>query len=207
MPFPRFYPILDTAALGRHGLPALSAAEALLEAGVRILQFRHKGHYGRSVFADAEAIAAACRQAGCTLVVNDRADIAALLDAGLHVGQDDLPPGHARRVNGARMLGFSTHNEAQFRAALHEPIDYIAFGPIFETASKENPDPVVGLGQLRVLRELTDRPLVAIGGITLANVAEAFAAGTDSVAVIGGLFAGGSGRDAVRRSAEEWLRR
>jgi thiamine-phosphate pyrophosphorylase len=204
---PRFYPVLDTAALSACNLAPLEAARGLLDRGARILQLRHKGHYTRAAFDAAERIAEACAAAGALFVVNDRADIARLLGAALHLGQDDLPPGAARTVvGGEALIGFSTHNEAQLRASRDEPVDYVALGPIFGTASKENPDPVVGARELRRLRPLTDRPLVAIGGITRANAAEVLDAGADAVAVIGDLLRDVHDRIALRTRAEEWLR-
>jgi thiamine-phosphate pyrophosphorylase len=123
------------------------------------------------------------------MVTNDRADLAKLFGAALHLGQDDLLPSVARRVIGPdAMVGFSTHNETQLRAAADEPADYLALGPIFGTATKENPDPTVGLAELRRLRPISNRPLVAIGGITRANALQTLEAGADSVAVIGDLF-------------------
>ena len=160
--------------------------------------------YSRDAFADLERIAALCHRAGVTLVVNDRADLARLVGASLHLGQDDLPPAAARRVLGETgAIGFSTHNETQLRAAAAEPVDYIALGPIFGTASKENPDPVVGLGELRRLRPLSSRPLVAIGGITRANALSVIEAGADAVAVIGDLF---PTEGSIGARAEEWLK-
>ena len=207
MPLPRLYPILDTATLARLGCPVEAAAEAMLAGGARILQLRHKGHFSRRVFEQAEQVAAACRRAGALFIVNDRADIALLLDAGLHVGQDDLQPRDARRLLGPqRLLGFSTHNEAQFVAALAEPADYLAFGPIFPTASKEHPDPVVGLDLLRRVRPRTDRPLVAIGGLTRYNALEVLAAGADSVAIIGDLYPEPCTPETLRARMEEWQR-
>ena len=129
-----------------------------------------------------------CHACRVPLVVNDRADMARLVDAGLHLGQDDLPPSAARGILGTAMLGFSTHNQAQLRAAANQPADYLALGPIFGTVSKQNPDPVVGLEGLRQGRPLTLRPLVAIGGITRENARAVLHAGADSVAVIGDLF-------------------
>jgi thiamine-phosphate pyrophosphorylase len=124
-----------------------------------------------------------------------------LLDAAVHVGQDDIPPRETRRIAGAnRIVGFSTHNQLQLAAARAEPIDYVALGPIFGTASKRNPDPQVGLGELRRLKPLADVPLVAIGGINRGNAHEVWAAGADSIAVVGDLYPD------VRRSAEEWLK-
>ncbi len=204
---PRFYPILDTAALERSGCRLEDAAGALLEAGARIVQLRHKGHFSRSMFETAEAIAALCRTAGAQLIVNDRADIALLLDAqGLHIGQDDLSPAAARRLIGSgRMLGYSTHNSAQLLAAAGEPCDYVALGPIFHTGSKLNPDPVVGLAGLERLAKTVTRPLVAIGGITPATAPEVYAAGAASIAVIGDLYAGPCTAASITERARRWL--
>jgi thiamine-phosphate pyrophosphorylase len=188
MRFPSFYPILDTGTAARLGVDPVHAAAAILEAGARVLQFRHKGFFSRDVFEQARRIAALCRETDALFVIDDRADVARLLNAGLHLGQDDLSPSDARRVVGEATIGFSTHNEAQLRAAAGEKVDYLAIGPIFGTSSKANPDPVVGLDELRRLRALTDRPLIAIGGITRANALNVIEAGADSVAVIGDLF-------------------
>jgi thiamine-phosphate pyrophosphorylase len=200
---PKFYPILDAEVAARHRVDLAYAAEQILAGGARILQFRNKGFFSREVFAAMQRIAELCRAAGAQFVVNDRADLACLLGAALHLGQDDLPPAAARRVTGAAtVIGFSTHNESQLRAAADEPADYLALGPIFGTASKLNPDPVVGLAELRRLRGLTNRPLVAIGGITRANARDAFAAGADSVAVIGDLFPEDGN---LRARTQEWV--
>ena len=153
MILPRFYPILDTDVALRNGIDPVSAAKQILDAGAEILQFRHKGFLSREAFAWLERIAELAQAAGATLVVNDRADLAKLFGAALHLGQDDLLPSIARRVVGPdAMVGFSTHNEAQLRAACAEPADYLALGPIFGTVTKENPDPTVGLDELRRLR-------------------------------------------------------
>jgi thiamine-phosphate pyrophosphorylase len=179
MKLPAFYPIIGDVA----------AAEALLDAGARILQFRHKSFFSRQAFEEASRIAELCRHAGALFVVNDRADIAKLLDAALHVGQDDLAPADARRIlPSPGIIGFSTHNEQQLLAGILEPVDYLAIGPIFPTRSKLNPDPIVGLDRLRALRALTQKPLVAIGGITRELAPQVFEAGADSVAVISDLF-------------------
>lgn len=186
---PAFYPILDTAILGPAGLDLLQACRSLLSAGAQILQLRHKGHFSRQLFDQAEQMAAQCREAGALFVANDRADVAALLGCALHLGQEDITPAGARKIlPSLAVIGFSTHNEAQVRLAADEPVDYLAFGPIFRTGSKENPDPVTGLGELRRIRALTQRPLVAIGGITLENAGEVLGAGADSVAVISGFL-------------------
>lgn len=189
MVLPRFYPILDTDVARRHNVDPVRAAEQILGQGARIIQFRHKGFLSEEAYYWLDMIATLSRATGAMLVVNDRADLAKLFGAALHLGQDDLPPAAARRVIGPdAMVGFSTHNEAQLRAACAKPVDYLALGPIFGTVTKENPDPTVGLDELRRLRPVSDRPLVAIGGITRANARQVLDAGADSVAVIGDLF-------------------
>jgi thiamine-phosphate pyrophosphorylase len=200
-----FYPILDTEACARRGVGPVAAAARILEAGAGLLQFRHKGFFSREVFEQAREIAALCRDADDVMfVINDRADVAGLLGAGLHVGQDDLSPADARRLVGDDcFVGCSTHNEEQLRAAEGQPADYLALGPIFGTASKLNHDPVVGLAELRRLRGLTNRPLVAIGGITRSNARSVIEAGADSLAVIGDLFPEDGD---IRGRAEEWIR-
>lgn len=208
--FPRLYPILDTALLAGRSCAIEPAAEAMLEGGAGILQFRHKGYFSRAVFEQAERVAELCRRAGALFIVDDRADIALLLDAGLHVGQDDLPPGDARRLLGpGRVLGFSTHDQGQFTAALDEPLDYMAFGPIFPTRSKDSPDPVVGLEPLPELAKQAHqrrRPLVAIGGITRENAPQVLAAGADSLAVISDLLPETCTFQSLRARMEEWQR-
>lgn len=203
---PRVYPILDTVTLARIGFDPLHAAAAFLEGGARILQFRHKTFWSRDVFSQAEQIAALCQEAGAVFIVNDRADYAQVLGAGLHLGQDDLLPGDARTVVGqSAMIGFSTHNPEQMRAAASEAVDYVAFGPVFTTASKERPDPMVGLAGLQTVRALTARPLVAIGGITRENAHECWRAGADSVAIIAGMLPQPCTQLAIRVRMSEWL--
>jgi len=203
MRFKSFYPILDTGTAARRRIDPVQAAARILEGGAGLVQFRHKGFFSREVFRQAREIASLCRNSGAQFIINDRADIAKLLDAGLHLGQDDLSPSDARLVLGSRAtLGFSSHNEAQLRAAAAEPVDYVALGPIFGTSTKLNPDPVVGLDELRRLRSLTIRPLVAIGGITRANAHSVLDAGADSVAVISDLFPEDGN---IRRRVEEWI--
>ena len=136
------------------------------------------------------------------LIMNDRADLclAAGFD-GVHVGQDDLSPEGARRIVGPeRIVGVSTHNPEQLKLAATSPVDYIAYGPIFATSAKTNPDPVVGIDGLRAVRALTRKHLVAIGGITRANVRAVIEAGADSAAVISDLV------QEPRRAAKECLR-
>lgn len=205
-PLPRVYPIVDTATMERLGFDPAHAAAALLEGGAQILQFRHKGFWSREIFAQAEQIAALCRDASASFIVNDRADYAGLLHAGLHLGQEDLLPADARSVIGnAPIIGFSTHNPDQMRAAESEPVDYVAFGPVFTTASKDRPDPTVGPEGLRTVRALTRKPLVAIGGITRANATICWNAGADSVAIIADILPTPCTQRAIRDRMAEWL--
>ena len=203
---PRLYAILeaswfaDTAAL-------LVAAEELVTAGVSLIQYRNKSGDAREMLNQALELRRRSRTTASAphiprLVMNDRADLclAAEFD-GVHVGQDDLSPESARKIIGRdRWLGVSTHNPDQVAEADRTSADYIAIGPVFATASKVNPDPVIGLAGIRRARQLTRKPLVAIGGITRGNCRSVIEAGADSVAVISDLI-----RD-PRKSAEEFLR-
>jgi thiamine-phosphate pyrophosphorylase len=183
-----------------------AAAQALLDAGAQLLQIRWKEHFSRSLFEQAETITNMCRRVNATLVINDRADIALLLGCGLHLGQDDLPPESARQIVGSdAMVGFSTHNAVQFRAGDQEPVDYLAIGPIFETSSKVNPDPVVGIPKLNELRGFTSKPVVAIGGITRENARQVWNAGADSIAVIGGMYPEECTPAAIKNRFKAWM--
>jgi thiamine-phosphate pyrophosphorylase len=205
MKLPLIYPILDTELLQRRGVSAEVAASAFLDGGARILQFRHKAHWTTETFDLARSVARLCRQAGAQLIINDRVDFALLLHAGLHLGQDDLPPRDARKLLGAdAIIGFSTHNAGQFRSAGEEPVGYVALGPMFPTSSKRNPDPVVGLEELRLCRSLLDKPIVAIGGITLENAADVLRAGADSLAIVSGMLPESAAPRSFRERMEEW---
>lgn len=206
MSLPRLYPILDTAALERVGVPLLEAAIGMIEAGAHILQLRHKGHFSRDLFETAAHLAVLCEQGRIGFVINDRVDMAKLLNAHVHLGQDDLLPVFARQLSGAdTIIGLSTHNREQLMAANAEPVDYHALGPIFATGSKADPDPVVGLEALEEWRPLSKRPVVAIGGITIANASQVLRAGADAVAVISGLIPESPNRKSIRERTEEWL--
>jgi thiamine-phosphate pyrophosphorylase len=173
-----------------------------MDGGAEIVQIRHKGFWS----AEFLRVAREVRSLIPELIINDRADVAAMLGAGIHVGQDDLPASEARRICGSAVVGLSTHNDEQASAADLEPVDYVAIGPVFPTASKANPDPVVGLEGLRRVRSLTRKPLVAIGGITRSNAVAVLEAGADSVAVIGDLYPADRSAAALRSRVEEWLR-
>jgi len=202
---PPVYPILDATTLAHRGISPELAAEAFLEAGAQILQFRHKAPWTRETYSTAQTLAQLCAQAKVPFVINDRADYAALLNSALHLGQDDLPPADARRIVGrTTLIGFSTHNEAQMIAAENEAVNYVAFGPVFPTISKENPDPTTGLHRLRTIRTLTTRPLVAIGGITRDNAISCWNAGADSVAVIADMLPLSCTMQTLRDRMTEW---
>ncbi|MGA8366610.1 MAG: thiamine phosphate synthase [Candidatus Acidiferrales bacterium] len=181
--FPALYAILDPSAGGKTSLPL---ALELADAGVCLIQLRDKRASARELQARAMEFAEKLSPRGMRLIVNDRADIAAIAGAGgVHVGQEDLPVEEARRICGpSSWVGVSTHNLDQLREAAGTSADYIAVGPIFPTGTKENADRVVGIEFLRAARGLTRKPIVAIGGITLERAADVFRAGADSVAVI-----------------------
>ncbi len=191
--FPSFYPILDGGILSadpeiRRG-ELLRLVRRVVDAGATILQYRNKTGSDEQVRDDARWIR---NGAGPdpTLILNDRVHLVeqAGFD-GAHVGQEDLAPQEARRILGpGRVLGVSTHNPEQIAEADQAAVDYIAVGPVFATRSKENPDPVIGLEGVRAARRLTQRPLVAIGGITAENARSVIEAGADSVAVISAVF-------------------
>ncbi|HEV2233455.1 MAG TPA: thiamine phosphate synthase [Terriglobia bacterium] len=187
-PFPRLYAIIDPVQTGQHSPAAVT--EVLLAAGVRLIQYRDKRATSHELLQTCRQIADLVREAQGVFIVNDRADVARAVDAdGVHLGQDDLPVELARRVLSAgKWVGCSTHILAQVIEAENSSADYIAFGPVFPTHSKENPDPVVGVEGLRKARQATRKPLVAIGGISAENARAAIEAGADSVAVISDLL-------------------
>ena len=198
MKLPRVYPILDAESLERREIPLETAAAAFLEGGAGILQIRQKRHWSRDFLARARLVARLCRESGTPLIVDDRADFALLLE-------DDLAPRDARKLIGSQAaLGYSSHNLAQLAAAGGEPVDYVAIGPVFATASKRNPDPLVGVEEIRRCRHLLEKPLVAIGGITLENARDVWAAGADSVALIGALLPEAATARGLRERMEEW---
>jgi thiamine-phosphate pyrophosphorylase len=196
--FPSLYAIVDPAFTQ---MPPVEFARKLADAGVELVQLRDKNATARKIAAEAAELVGQLSAKGVRVIVNDRPDIAAMVGAGgVHVGQEDLPVEEARRVCGpSRWVGISTHNLDQFREACATSADYIAVGPIFPTAAKENPDPVVGIDFVRTVRRLTSKPIVAIGGITAESAAEVFRAGADSVAVIRDLL---SAQDPAARARQ-----
>jgi thiamine-phosphate pyrophosphorylase len=180
---PRLYVILDAALLT---IPEKDCARSLVNAGVRLIQYRNKNASARQLFVTSRELSAFLNPLNARFIVNDRADVAALVDAGgVHLGRDDIGVEEAREVVAeGKWVGVSTHNAEQFRLAAKTSADYIAVGPIFATASKENPDPVVGMEFVRQARAMSGKPIVAIGGITLERASKLIDAGADSVAVI-----------------------
>jgi thiamine-phosphate pyrophosphorylase len=192
---PRLYAILDVDVARRLGHDPLTVTDAWLRAGVRLIQLRAKGLESGALLELADRLLLAVHPAGARLIVNDRADIARMADAGgVHVGQEDLSPAAARDIVGpGRWVGLSTHDEVQVRAALREPIDYLAIGPVFETTTKAAAGPVVGLAGVERAAALAGAagvPVVAIGGITLVEAPRVLAAGAAAVAVITDLLTG-----------------
>jgi thiamine-phosphate pyrophosphorylase len=175
--------ILDAALLT---VPEIECAQRLAAAGVRLLQYRNKRASARELFESSKWLSSLLVPQGVTFLVNDRADVASAAEAsGVHVGQEDLGVEAARSViREGKLLGVSTHNLEQFKDAAATSADYVAVGPVFSTSTKANPDPIVGIELIRRVRPLTDKPIVAIGGITLERAAEVIQAGADSVAVI-----------------------
>ena len=197
---PRLYAIID-AAFFPDATALLAFARELSAAGVTLFQYRNKAGNARQMLSQARELRRQLQ--GARLIMNDRADLCLAAGfEGVHVGQEDLSVEGARRVLGAQLwIGVSTHVPEQIEAAAATSADYVAVGPVFATSSKANPDPVIGLQGVRVARNLTRKPLVAIGGITCENCRQVLQAGADAVAVISDLM------DTPRKSAEEFLRR
>jgi thiamine-phosphate pyrophosphorylase len=197
---PRLYAIVDAAFFPTPNDLAVYV-EQLKQGGCTLVQYRDKSGSARVTLNQARELKKLLGGA-VKLIMNDRADLCLAADFdGVHVGQDDLSPESVRRIIGPdRWLGVSTHNPEQLRQADLTSADYLAVGPVFATSSKQKPDTVVGLDGVRRARQLTRKPLVAIGGITRAKAASVIEAGADAVAVISDLI-----RD-PRKSAEEFFR-
>jgi len=193
MLLPKIYPITDT------GLADLSHAEqtkALVNGGATIVQLREKHASSFDYYEAARETLQHTENDDVKIIINDRVDIALAVNAhGVHLGQDDLSPAHARDILGENaVIGLSTHSVEQALDAMDPPIDYIAIGPVFETLTKSNAEEVVGLdGVFHVRQSIGEFPLVAIGGINSLNFRTVLDAGADSVAVIGDLFFGERG--------------
>jgi thiamine-phosphate pyrophosphorylase len=189
--FPSLYAILDDSIVPVDDLARwVAIAAALAESGCRLMQVRAKQADSRAQLKISAELSRSLDSARVRLIVNDRADVALLAGAGgVHVGQQDLAVDDARAICAAPMwIGVSTHTLDQVRAADATSADYVAFGPIFPTTTKSKPDALVGLDGLRAARALTRKPLVAIGGITLARAHDVYGAGADSAAIASDLL-------------------
>jgi thiamine-phosphate pyrophosphorylase len=165
------------------GLSAPEMVAKALEAGVTWIQYREKEKSRREMYYEALKLRVLTRDRGASLIVNDHADIALAVDAdGLHIGQDDLPLREARKVMGKRIIGISTHSVSEALEAAEGGADYIGFGPVFHTSTKDAGEPK-GVEMLREIKRRVTVPVVAIGGITLDNLARVLDAGADAVAV------------------------
>jgi len=185
---PKIYAITNR---GLSGLTHLEQCRQLIEAGATLIQIREKSLNSDELFEEVTECVALARRNGVLLLINDRIDIAIACDAdGIHLGQMDMSVADARKLLGEdKIIGISTHNEEEVSGALTTDANYIAIGPVFGTTTKENPDPTLGIVSFEKLRGMiSDRLVVAIGGITSGNFKEVLSAGADSVAVIGALY-------------------
>jgi len=181
---PKVYPITDTDL---SGLSHLEQVRRLIDGGATLIQLRDKKAPSGEFYEAAAEVMSFARPRGVKIIINDRVDISLAAGAdGVHLGQDDLPPKHARKLLGENaIIGISTHSIDQALEALELPVDYIAVGPIFATATKADHEPLIGIdGLLEFRTGIGDFPLVAIGGINRENAAFVLAAGANSVAVI-----------------------
>lgn len=200
---PKLYPITDRRL---SGLTHAAQAARLCEGGARLVQLREKALPAREFYAEVLEALKVARSFGAKLIVNDRADVALVVGAdGVHLGQDDMPPEAARLLLGEeKAVGFSTHGAGQAVAAARLPVDYVAIGPVFDTSSKEKPDPAVGLEGVRRVRAAVGGSvrLVAIGGITAETAPSVLEAGADTVAVIGALLDTSDPAEITRRTRD-----
>jgi thiamine-phosphate pyrophosphorylase len=198
---PSLYVILDRTVA--RGLDLVTLLEATIAGGCRMVQLREKQWPSGRLLALAGQLLARCREAGATFIVNDRVDLAVALGAdGVHVGQDDLPPGLARpMLRPGMLLGVSTHSLEQARTAQAAGADYVAVGAMFPTATKPDFE-LVGPDLIRKLRTEIRAPLIGIGGITHDNVGEVIQAGAAGVAVISAVCAADDPEHATRRFIE-----
>jgi thiamine-phosphate diphosphorylase len=197
------YAILDLDLCGARSPAEICASVCAVGAGA--LQLRGKNAATRDLVEVGRALRAETRRRGVLFVVNDRADVALLLEAdGVHLGQEDLPVSAARRLLPHGVIGLSTHSVAQVRAAAASGADYLGFGPVFPTGSKRNPDPVQGLGGLAEAVHAASLPVVAIGGITRERAAEVRQTGAAGIAVISDLLSAADVEARARELCEAW---
>ena len=198
---PQIYPITDARI---SGLSHLEQVKLLIAGGATCIQLREKYASPREFYEQAVECVAFARVRRVKIIINDRADIALMSEAdGVHLGQDDMPPEAARRLLGdGKIIGYSTHSVEQAIEAAKLAVDYIAIGPVFQTDTKTNPDPVVGVEGIAAVRTAIGIvPLVVIGGIDLSNIAAVLDAGADSVAMIGAILTHPLGIEQAMREA------
>jgi thiamine-phosphate pyrophosphorylase len=182
---PFLYPILDDT----RSVDLKRDALEIIRSGAKIFQIRAKKLNNREVFELVQSILPYCIEPGVSLIVNDRVDVCLVSNAsGVHLGQDDFPVAEARKLLPDAIIGLSTHNLDQVRAANDLPVDYISIGPVFPTTSKINPDPTVGISLLQQARSITNKPIVCIGGIQAANILDLINEGANGIAVIGEIY-------------------
>ncbi len=205
MEWPVLNAIVDVAVCRRAGWDPIDYASALLDGGATFLQLRAKELTSSAILAVSDAVMARAESYQAAVIINDRADVAMLSGAsGVHVGQDDLSVDDVRAIVGPkRIVGLSTHTPPQIQAALQTTASYVAVGPVFGTETKDTGYDSVGVALISLARRATDRPLVAIGGVTLDNATEALGAGATMVAVISDLLVGGH----PSRRVSEYLER
>lgn len=198
-PVAGLYAIIDPALC--RAVPAVEVARLAIEGGARVVQWRDKARDKGEQLADARTIAALCRAGGALFIANDHADLALACDAdGVHLGQKDLPIGVVRPIVGARIIGVSTNNADEARAAEAAGADYVAVGAIFPTATKDLTRPA-DPGRIRAVKAAVRVPVVAIGGINASNIASVVDAGADAAAVISAICAADDPRAAARALA------
>jgi thiamine-phosphate pyrophosphorylase len=185
---PPIYPITDKRLSGRP--THLSILKELVRGGARLVQIRDKDTPVDHLLADLRRCVEFASKHDIRILVNDRCDLVLCSGAaGVHLGQEDLPPAAARSLLGAhRIIGYSTHSMREAKKSFDAPVDYIGFGPVFATTTKSDAARVVGLTRLKRVCERSPRPVVAIGGIGLAQVRAVLDAGAASAAVISGLM-------------------
>lgn len=201
MTLPRIYPVIVPSRIGNGSLREIcDFAQELTAAGATLIQLRDKEASAKEILRLARELRRVLPPQ-LALIVNDRADLALVAHSdGVHLGQDDLTAETARKILGPnRIVGLSTHSSEQIKNADRTTANYLAIGPVFATASKDNPGPVIGLEGVREARRRTQKPLVAIGGITVQNCRSVIMAGADSVAVISELLTN------PRKTTEQFL--
>jgi thiamine-phosphate pyrophosphorylase len=173
------YGIVDQRTAEQHGWSVPGLARALLAGGVRLLQLRASAAGSGELLRWCDDVVAAAQSCGATVIVNDRVDVALLAGAGgVHVGQEDMPVAHVRRLLPADSgIGISTHSPEEVDRTAREAVSYMAVGPVFRTSTKQTGRQPVGLDLVRYAARSQERPVVAIGGITLERAPEVLAAG------------------------------